>query len=89
MLLSYQPHFDEPQSVQIRQPSWYITESAPQFSHLVPFALVPSGMYFLRALSTPFFHVLILSLSNCRPEISFTTCSTGMPCLNTPEISFA
>src|SRR5665811_508253 len=69
----YHPHFDDPQSLQIRQPSSYTRFSEPHSPHL-PFAFVPFGMYFFNALSTPFFQLLIDSLSSFNEVTRLTTC---------------
>lgn len=44
---------------------------------------------FFRARSTPFFQVLMFSLSNWSEPTSLMTCSIGIRQRNTPEISFA
>jgi hypothetical protein len=58
------PHLDEPQSLQVRHPSWYIRFLELQESHFWPLASVPSATYLFNDLATPFFQVLIDSLSS-------------------------
>lgn len=40
---THYPHLEEPQSLQVRQPSWYIKFSDLQFSQVWPLACVPSS----------------------------------------------
>jgi hypothetical protein len=74
------PHFEDPQLVQIRHPSWYVRLADPQSWHFcLVLALVPSGMYFFNARSTPAFQVLMDSLSSLRDETRLTTSGIGIP----------
>src|SRR4051812_8706719 len=84
----FYPHLDEPQSLHVRQPSWYSKFVELQFWHFCFFASVPSGIYCFNARATPFFHVLMDS-SSCRLLIRSTTFSIGIPWRNVLEISFA
>ncbi len=68
---------DEPQSLQIRQPSSYTRLSEPHSVHF-PFALVPFGMYFLSALSTPFFPVVYRFAVKFQRLNRFTTSWIGI-----------
>ena len=72
------PQREAPHDLQIRHPSWYTSVWCPQLGHVMPLASVPSVTYFFKARSTPFFQVLMLSLSSCNELTSFITCSMGI-----------
>ena len=84
------PHSENPQLLQMRQPSLKINPfGSPQLLQVSFMARVPSGINLLRALATPFFQVLICSLLRLSPEIKSTTNGSGIPWRKTPDISFA